>query len=465
MVSSNAVTSRAVAPMTSKDHARADNRLTYLDQASFLGLRATGLEQLAQWVWIYQRSVDLDGLETFRRNLGYGLFGRLIERSPLPFGRHRWVAAHDSPDLDVAELARPRAELSDWADERAQLAIDPEWGPGWRLAVQPFTDGSTAVSLVASHCLVDGLAGGLAIADAANGLTHQLGYSPPQSRTILRANGSDARQTLRDIPEMARAFAAMTRLARAGQQDLARLSASRPIAANVDDTAAKPVIIPAITLQLDVAEWDARAAALGGTSNALLNAVAAKAGERLGRRADDGNVSLRFVVSDRSEHDTRANAVSFATIVVDPARVTSDLSDVRVGIKQALARLGETPDESLEVLPLTPVTPQWAIRRMADALFSDFSVGCSNLRDVDPATGRPDGTDADAFYARGVTQHITTDVLERIRGQVTLASGRFGGKVFITVVAYDVGGDNSKSALRELMVETLGEFDLVGPVG
>ena len=448
----------------SKAAAQHDDRLTFLDQASFLGLRATGLEQLAQFVWVYDRAVDLDGLRRFHHNLGHGLFGRLIERSPLPFGRHRWVAAQDKVDIDVAERSRPRADLSDWADERAQLPIDPEWGPGWRLAVQPFSDGSTAVSLVASHCLVDGLAGGLAIADAANGVTRDLGYRPPRSRTLLRALASDGRQTLRDIPAQIRAIFAIGRLARAGQRDLARLGGSRPITIRAEAAPDGPVVIPSITIQLDADEWDGRATALGGTSNALLNAIAAKAGERLGRRADGGAVSLRFVVSDRTQDDTRANAVSFVTIDVDPAPVTSDLSEVRGAIKHALSRLGNEPDESLAVLPLTPLTPEWAIRRMADALFNDFSVGCSNLRDVDPATGRPDGTDAIWFCARGVTQHITRSVLERIRGQVTLASGRFGGKVFITVVAYDIEGSNSKPDLRELMTDTLDEFALAGAI-
>ena len=444
---------------------RQDNRLAYLDQASFLALRATGLGQLVQWVWVYERAVDVDALKRFHRNLGYGLLGRRIERSPLPFGRHRWVATPGGADLGIAEHARPRSELSDWADEQAQLPVDPEWGPGWHLGVQPFTDGSTAVSLVASHCLVDGLGGGLAIADAANGRRHHLGYPPPRSRTRLRAIASDARQTVQDLPAVVGAVTAMAKLVRGGQQDVARLGESRPIAVVTDNESDGAVVIPAITIQIDVHEWDARVTDLGGTSNALLNAIAAKAGERLGwRRADDGAVGLRFVVSDRTENDTRANAVSFVTIDIDPAQVTTDLSGVYAAVKRALSTLGEAPDESLEVLPLTPLTPKWAVRRMADALFTDFSVGCSNLRDVDPATGRPDGTDADSFCMRGVTQHITREVLERIRGQITLASGRFGGKVFITVVAYQVGGENSKPHLRELMAVTLADFELTGAI-
>jgi hypothetical protein len=43
-----------------------------------------------------------------------------------------------------------------------------------------------------------------------------------------------------------------------------------------------------------------------------------------------------------------------------------------------------------------------------------------------------------------------------------LASGRIGGKIFITVVGYRLGAKNSKPDLRELAAQTLAEFDLTG---
>ena len=141
----------------SNGDARPDDRLALVDQGFFAGQRAAGLEEVMQVVWVYEHPIDFDGLRRFHHNLGYGLFGRRIERSPLPFGRHRWVSDPGPSDIDIAECARPRAELSDWADERSQLPADPEWGPGWHLGVLPLTDGSTAVSLVASHYLLDGL--------------------------------------------------------------------------------------------------------------------------------------------------------------------------------------------------------------------------------------------------------------------------------------------------------------------
>ena len=421
-----------------------------------------GLGQLVQWVWVYRRAVDLDGLERFHHNLGHGLLGRRIERSPLPFGRHRWVTSAQAPAIDVAERARPRAELSDWADERAQLPIDPERGPGWHLGVLPLTDGATAVSLVASHCLVDGLGCALAIADAVKGDTRDLGYPPPRSRTRVRAVVADAGQTLHGLPEVARAALAVVKLARSQRQDFARFGGSRPggdAAGEADE-----VVVPAIAIHIGLDEWDARAKELGGTSNSLFTAFAAKLGERMGRRCtDDSPIRVIITASDRTAGDTRANALSFTSIDVDTTTVTTDLAGVRAGIKGALTALRETPDESLQTLPLTPLTPKRAVRRLADVLFAfpDLPVTCTNIGDVDPVVGRPDGTDADHVFARGVDQRV----MRRILGQkFFLGSGRIGDTIFITVVAYHLNGSNSKPDLRELAAHTLAEFDLTGEI-
>ncbi|WP_423213044.1 type I polyketide synthase [Mycobacterium shinjukuense] len=117
-----------------------DNTLGYLDQAGFLALRAVH-GALMQVTWVYDRPVDIDGLRRFHRNLGRGMLGRRIERSPLPFARDRWVLAPESADLDIAAQPRPRAAVSAWADERARLPLDPEWGPAWHLGVLMLEDG------------------------------------------------------------------------------------------------------------------------------------------------------------------------------------------------------------------------------------------------------------------------------------------------------------------------------------
>lgn len=435
-----------------------DNRLAFNDQARFLALRATGLAPVAQWVWVYQRQVDLDGLRRFQRNLGHGLLGRRIERSPLPFARHRWISPGVSPDIDIAGHSRPRAELIDWADERAHLPVDPEWGPGWHLGVQSFSDGSTGVSLVASHCLVDGVGGGLAIADAIEGNVRDLGYPPPRSGTRLVTALSDARQTVQGLPEAARALVAATKPARRRKRNIAPSVLSRPlvIGAGTGDV----VAVPAIVIFVDLDDWDHRAKALGGTSNSLFTAFAAKLAERVGcRRADDGRIRVGITVNGRSEGDLRANAFSLANVDVDPSGLTTDLSGVRTSIKHALAALPEAVAESAQLQPLIPLTPEWLAKRMTGTLLATPAVGCSYLGDIDPMIGRPDGSDADSLFVRGVTQHVTRQIVEQVRGMTAVSGGRIGDKVSIAVLVYELDL-NAKSDLRELAAETLTEFGL-----
>jgi len=442
-----------------------------VDQGLFAGHRAAGLNLVIQCVWLYEHDVDLDGLRRFNHHLGYGLLGRRIERSPLPFARPRWVLDRGPSDIDVAECARPRAELSDWADERSQLPIDPECGPGWHLGVLPLTDGSTAVTLVLSHYVVDGLGLAIVTADAALGNTPDLGYPLPHSRTRLRAVVQDARQTAQDAPDVGRAIVTAARLARKQarvRQDVARSPASRPGAlrtGNGDDA----VVVPAASIQIDLDEWDARANALGGNGKTLIAALGAKLAEGIGRRrAGDGFVTLHLPMSDRAEGDVRANAMSIASVRVDPTRVTTDLRDIRAAIKQAVSTLREARDESLQLRALVPFTPKPALKRMVDAGLTDPDVPmlCSNLDEFDPAVVRLDGTDGELILTRATGQCVTREWLELAGGQMTMQSWRIrgGSTIYFTVNAYQPGRENTKPALRELVAHTLAEFGLTGTI-
>ncbi|ODR26096.1 hypothetical protein BHQ19_08735 [Mycolicibacterium porcinum] len=441
-----------------------DNRLSYTDQAMFLALRATGEESMAQLVWVYERPVDLDAVRKLHENLGFGLFGRRIETSALPFGRHRWVSATGpAAPLDIAGSARPRHELTYWADERAGLPIDPETGPGWRLGVLPMTDGSTAISLEISHCLTDGMGAVLTITDAMKGIRRELGYPAPQSRTRFRALKSDARETLLSLPEVGRTLAKTVRLAYQRRGDISR-SAPPPQLAYAGDPDAE-VQVPVISVFVDLDEWDRRAEELQGNSHSLLAGFAARLGARLGRqRADDGAVSLLIPIADREENDTRANAVSLDSIAVNPAPVTTDLSDARAVIRAGFKKRREEPDESLELLPLIPFVPKIAVKRGADVLFgfADLPVSCTNLGDLDPELGRADGTDCAYLMLRGVNGRIPRKLLEQRRGLLTVASGRLGDQISITVVGYEPGAVNTKQSLREHVVHVLAEFGLTG---
>ncbi|WP_299563996.1 hypothetical protein [uncultured Mycolicibacterium sp.] len=443
-----------------------DARLDYIDQASFLMLQATGRQQLMQCIWLYEHPIDLDGVRRFHENFGYGLAGRLIEPSPLPFGRHRWVA-WEGPhaELEIAE-PRPREALGDWLDERGQVPVDPEHGPGWHMAVLPMTDGSTAVCATGSHCLADGVGGLFQDICAVKGIRPDFGYPRPRSRTRVQAVVGDLRQTVRDLPEVGRALKLAAKLGWRRRHELRGSgSAPRPAAVTVDNPD-EIVVVPAITVFIPLPEWDARAEALGGNGYSLMAGIAARLGERMGRRRpEDGNVTLLIAQSDRTLEDTRAHAMLFANVRVDPRPVATDLSGTRAVIRESLKKLREQAhEEEWGLLPLNPFVPKRAVQRMGDLWFGlgDLPVACSNLGDLDPVITRVDGTDAEYMLLRGIDQGLTRGYLERTGGQLVVVGGRVGANMSVNVVGYQAGRPNSKARLRELVAGVLDEFGLSG---
>ena len=163
--------------------------------------------------------------------------------SVLPFGRRHWVAWTGPADIEIGDDERPRHEATDWVDEQIRHPIDPERVPAWRLVMQPLTGGGAAVTLIASHTICDGLALSMAVADAANGITRDLGYPP---RTHAPAGGR---------------WWTMAAKCCGRYGDM-------------------------------------------GTSNSLFAGIAARMGQLMGRVDDRGLVKLAFPVSERTEGDT-----------------------------------------------------------------------------------------------------------------------------------------------------------------
>ncbi|OBI91167.1 hypothetical protein [Mycobacterium asiaticum] len=442
-----------------------ENLLAHMDQVSFLGVRALGYGALVQFSWIYDRPVDLDQLRRFHENLGYGLLGRRVERSPLPFARDRWVSCRGPRDVDVAATSRARSEVNAWAYERACLPIDPERGPSWHLGVLPLTDGGSAVCLTASHTVVDGLGFLQAIADAVHGRRHHFGYPLPGSRARRRAVVEDGRLTIASAPQLARALAATGRVVRNRRSDV-RASFSSGRTSRRGGAADHPVVVPSVTAYIDLADWDARAKNLGGNSHTLLAGFAARLGVRTGRVCPDGTVNLSLPISDRTKDDTRGNAMVLPVASVDPTGLTADLTEVRGKAKLAFTDLSRTSDELLATLPLTSMAPKWLARRTAGVGMgsAQLPIGCSNMGDLDPVVNRPDGTDADYAAGRLVEPGISKRVLERMRGQLFLVSGRIHGRLWISLNAYLPGVITDRQELKEAALRTLDEFGLTAEI-
>ena len=438
-----------------------DTTIDYMDQASFLGLRALGHAPVIQWTWIYRRDVDLDGLRRFHHNLGRGLLGRRIERSPLPFGRHRWITCRGPADIAIASEPRSNRDVQAWLDEQAALPIDPEHGPSWRLALLPLIEGGAVVTLVASHTVVDGVGLVIAVTEAATGITRDLDYPAAGSRTKRQALLEDSRAVVRDVPGMAKSLLSTVKMAGKNRADIV---SKKPRATSAVVEPTRTVIVPAVTVHVDIGQWDERAASLGGTANSLSLGFAARLGYRLGWVAEDGSVTISVPVNERLPEDNRGNALTAVTLIADPRTVTTDLTGVRSGLKTALTDLADTRNELLAALPLTPLVPRSAARRVEGLVLKSKVIGSSHVGDLDPAANRPDGTDADSFAAR-MAEHITSDHLRRVGGIFfPLVAGRVHGEVWVSIGFCNADGTTTREQLTEVAVRTLADFRMTGTV-
>ena len=445
---------------------RDEHRLTFLDESALELQLVTGRAPLIQIIWVYEHPVDGAGLERFHRNFFASIAGRAIERSPLPFGRARWVRPQTPPPPihGLTAPPRPREEMLAWADGLRTLPIDPLRGPSCYLATQSFTDGATAVSIVAAHAIGDGVGGMMAIFEAVTGNIRNPGYDSAGARSRGRAMLADFRQAMRDLPMTTRTAVKAAKMFRAQRRDAPR-AAGTAVAVRDD----RQVVMPSVAIYIDAADWDARAEALGGNSYSMLAGFAAKLAEHLGRlRAADGKASLLIAINLReSLEDDRALAMAFATAHVDPAAVAGDLTEARDAVRDARQKAKTEPDPTIEILPLMPWLPRRAVKGLADQMFAyseDLPVSCSNLGDLPAEISMVDGTPAEYVFVRGMDTGVTMADLERSHGQLVVVSARINGKVSITVESYQLGADNSTVRLKELATATLSEFGLSGVV-
>ena len=191
---------------------------------------------------------------------------------------------------------------------------------------------------------------------------------------------------------------------------------------------------------VDIDEWDARAKALGGTSNSLLAGFAAKFAQRVGRvTAGEGLATLSMPINrtQRRRHQGQRGGQHRPDGRSDEGGQPTSES-VRAAVKAALIRAQEVPDEKYALLPLVPFLSKRLVKKMVDVAGGGTTNICSsNLGDVDIAASRPDGTEADCFSMRCLYPRVTRATMHRAAGVLAMLSGRVNGRVFISVLAYD----------------------------
>lgn len=444
------------------------HRLTFMDQVAFELHRLTGRNQLMQCLWVYDTEVDVEALQGVCDRIRMLRTNRLIEPSGVPFGRPRWVRDDRSTlPVRVGETVLPRTALLAWANTHARTPIDPATGPAWHIGLQRFSDGTSAVSMVGSHVLFDGVFAlntvRLAIAKTPNASS----YRARGERGRIAGWGADLGQALLDVPRTLKALGALAALVSPRTRSA---KPAAPVAAPVPPADADRIVeMPAATVVVDLGSWNARARTLGGHSHALLLAFCARlALHQHRRRATDGAVSLVIPIDQRRDaDDDRALAMGFRTITLDPESVTSDIAPAQKALMAALRATAQQQDATEALLPVVPWIPRATTATLVNQLFrydANRPVTCSNLGELPSQLGAADGTPCRMLLTRAVDVQVTVGELARTHGHLVIVSSRHNGVLSICIEAYQPGAENSAERLRDIAIKTLEEFGLKGTV-
>lgn len=298
-----------------------------------------GLPIVMQGLWRSADAVDVRVLEAVHEALSRGALGRRVVRPRVPGARMRWEASTATHPLRYE--THPVEDVVTWADARADVDVDPEYGPAWALSAAPTPDGGTAISLVCSHVVAD--ARGL-VSAAAAALTGE-SPAPAPART---SDVSDAARTVGGVlidgttASLGLVFSAHRR------RELREFREAAAADRRPDSTHVTTGTVSAI-LDVDTAAWDATAAAGGGTANSLfislVTAVADAAGVPM-------PLHISVPVDTRASH-TVDNAMVITEVVASP---DDSLSDIRRLSREAFARppMGAPsgfPEEIAQILP------------------------------------------------------------------------------------------------------------------
>ncbi|MFE3544623.1 hypothetical protein ACFXK0_16815 [Nocardia sp. NPDC059177] len=299
--------------------------------------------------------LERDLLARWHAHLATGFIARRVRTTRFPFARPHWEPATESLPLVWSDTPIPDERVLEWFLEQAAVEFDPARGRVWQLAGTHTESGGTVVTLVASHVVCDGGAMMHAIVDSLDRLNR--GAEPDRAASAGRLVGPVAGKgrfaaDLADAGAQLRAVARGVRAARRARgvgEPARNPRPAEPRLPHAETWQAAETIV-----QLDLAEWDAVAAARGGTTNGLLIGVAVGLLGRSGRVVDGAQVRVDIPHSMREADDPRANATTGLPISVTyRAGERADLPTVRAAIKA----VGQAYRDPATVPPIQHLQP------------------------------------------------------------------------------------------------------------
>lgn len=446
-------------------------RVTGNDESYLLAERLFGMSAPIQYCWIMPTDPGATALSDLNDQLSQGILARRVVAPRVPFARARWVRCDTTRPPRLLTDPIDDSATADWFDTRVRTTrLDPVSGHGWQLDGAPTSAGRYVVSLLVSHMTSDGQ--GIYRALAAAAARTSINPLPPAAVTTGMAGlRADLRDAGGQVVAAARAVGVVAGAALAARRgapqqpseaaDPVRTppAAASPVAA-VDDPAPEPTLA---IYDLDRAEWAARAAEFGGTSNSLFTGVIGGLVARAGVPVTGGVMRVCIAVSKREgDDDDRANASGGVWIrvpgVIGPKE---GLGGIRALSKQAFVDYATSGDRQVadNVQPIVRLLPSAIIGRlMAKLVGPDTTV--SNLGEAPATALEIGGVTAESFVIRALMQGQPAQV-RREKGPALAAwAVEYADKVSVAFFGIDPDHFGDPQALHRDIAAELDRWGL-----
>lgn len=423
-----------------------------------MGLRSLGRQPIIHFCWIYRDVLDESMVNKFNTQLSKSLLGRVLQRSALPWGRHRWVSHLAPAPVTWFKDAISLKSLPDRQATWIALPLDPELGPAWRLAVQILEGGGCAMSLLVSHTIADVNAVMIAVAESIAGRYLGHPFPAPHSRWSPAILIRDSLESLAALPHAWRALKTLSqKISRVSFPVLQSASSAMRVADNAQQS---PVQVPTLHVTLEQSAFEKNASQLGVTGNVLVAAFALKLASLLGRMDSEGRIKLVLPVSDRFDGDLRGNALRAVTVLVDSQACRSDLKILQRTLRTEFQKLVRHGDDLTPLLPLLPYIPLWLARHLESvALGDDLTVACSLLGEFPSDLMSPCGA-AEQLLLSPLERHTYAELV-RQRGRLYVFSYCMQNKVHITVSGFAPSQVTNRDELAPFVRTALEDLGLI----
>ncbi|WP_067710344.1 hypothetical protein [Nocardia yamanashiensis] len=425
------------------------NRLSVVDEMFLRAHRGMGTPIVLQGLWRTAEPVETELLARVHEALRRGPLGRRVVRSRVPGARPHWVVNTQAHPLELPVDPIPAAALLDWADQQGE-DLNPEVGPGWRLAAARLDDGGCVVALTCSHALADGRAVALAVDHALTG-TPLAAPGAPQSdwadarrqwRTVL---GGTARALRRGLPPRPTPVAPRRATNPANHYP----GAASAIAAGGERSSWRASATSSAALQIPVRDWNRVAVAQGGTANSLFVYLVAKLLWSSGFGEDTIAASLPVDTRDEPRVD---NDMAMTEVAIERADTPATLRrKARAAYEHRMTSPGGIPEELLQVIP-----DRWAYALAKGA--GERDILCSNIGCLPDSLLSLGPHPCTGVTARAIHPGLHRDRLPRTRlsGYLT----RIADTYTLALVSLDPDAIADSAALTELARAGLAELGL-----